>query len=195
MGEHVAEHVAARVGRPAAWWGMVMLVASEATLFGCLFGTYYYLRFETPHWPPDGLPEPRVVVPLVLSFTLAATAAPLLLATRAARAGRLAAARALLVLALVVQSGYLAYEVHDFDDQLTRFTPQTDAYGSIYFTLLGADHGHVAVGLLLDVWLLLKLSRGLTLYRLNALQAITVYWYAVLVLTLCVTGTLLSATV
>jgi len=174
---------------------MVMLVASEATLFGCLFGTYYYLRFETPHWPPDGLPEPRVVVPLVLSFTLAATAAPLLLATRAARAGRLAAARALLVLALVVQSGYLAYEVHDFDDQLTRFTPQTDAYGSIYFTLLGADHGHVAVGLLLDVWLLLKLSRGLTLYRLNALQAITVYWYAVLVLTLCVTGTLLSATV
>ena len=75
------------------------------------------------------------------------------------------------------------------------FTPQTDAYGSIYFTLLGADHGHVAVGLLLDVWLLLKLSRGLNRYRLNALQAVTVYWYAVVVLTLCVTGTLLSAAV
>ena len=126
---------------------------------------------------------------------LAATAAPMLLATRAARAGRLAAARALLVLALIVQSGYFAYEVHDFGDQLKAFTPQTDAYGSIYYTLLGADHGHVAVGLLLDLWLLLKLSRGLTLYRVNALQAVTVYWYAVAVLTLCVTGALVSAAV
>jgi heme/copper-type cytochrome/quinol oxidase subunit 3 len=184
-----------RAGRPVAWWGMVMLVASEATLFGCLFGTYYYLRFKTPHWPPAGVPEPRVAVPLILSFTLAAAAGPMLLATRAARAGRVAAARALVVLALVVQAGYFAYEVHDFGDQLKAFTPQTDAYGSIYYVLLGADHGHVAVGLLLDVWLLLKLARGLNTYRLHALQAITVYWYAVAVLTLCVTGTLLSATV
>jgi heme/copper-type cytochrome/quinol oxidase subunit 3 len=191
----VARIIPARAGRPVAWWGMVMLVASEATLFGCLFGTYYYLRFKTPHWPPVGVPEPRVVVPLILSFTLAATAGPLLLATRAARAGRVGIARLLLVLALIVQAGYFAYEVHDFGDQLKGFTPQTDAYGSIYYVLLGADHGHVAVGLLLDVWLLLKLARGLNTYRLNALQAVSVYWYAVVVLTLCVTGTLLSATV
>ena len=195
MSEHVVEHVASRGGRPVAWWGMVMLVASEATLFGCLFGTYFYFRFETPQWPPGGVPEPKIVVPLVLAFTLAASAGPMLLATRAARAGRLGAARAMLVVALVVQSGDFAYEVHDFQDQLKAFTPQTNAYGSIYYTLLGADHGHVAVGLLLDVWLLLKLSRGLTLFRINALQAVTVYWYAVAVLTLCVTGTLLSATV
>ena len=87
MSEHVFEHAATRGGRPIGWWGMVMLVASEATLFGCLFGTYFYLRFRTPHWPPDGLPEPKVAVPLILSFTLAATTAPMFLATRAAHAG------------------------------------------------------------------------------------------------------------
>ena len=43
--------------RPAGWWGMVVFVASEATLFGAFIGTYYYLRFKTPAWPPDGIPS------------------------------------------------------------------------------------------------------------------------------------------
>jgi heme/copper-type cytochrome/quinol oxidase subunit 3 len=179
--------------RPAAWWGMIMLVAAEATLFGCFVGTYFFLRFTTPVWPPDGVPRPNVVVPIVLAAVLASASAPMTLALRAARAARLASARGLVLLALVVQAGYFAYEVHDYARQLRAFTPKTDAYGSIYFTMLGADHAHVAVGLLLDAWLLLKLARGFTRYRVNALWAIAVYWYAVSAITLAVTATLVSA--
>jgi heme/copper-type cytochrome/quinol oxidase subunit 3 len=181
-----------RIGRPVAWWGMVMLVASEATLFGCLIGTYFFFRFESEHWPPEGVARPALVVPLVLAATLALSGGPMLLAVRVARGARVGAARLLLLAALVVQAGYFAYQVHDFRSQLEGLTPQTDAYGSIYYVLLGADHGHVAVGLLLDLWLLAKLTRGLTTYRLNALQAIAVYWYAVLTLTVVVTLTLVS---
>jgi len=171
---------------------MVMLVASESTLFGCLVGTYFYFSVGAASWPPAGVARPALVVPLILAIVLALVAAPLLLAVRSARAGRTVAAVALIMLALVVQAGYFAYQVHDFARQLRSFTPQTDAYGSIYYVLLGADHAHVAVGLLLDVWLLLKLSRGLTSYRLRALQAIAVYWYAVAAITLVVTLTLIS---
>jgi cytochrome c oxidase subunit 3 len=174
---------------------MAMLIASEVTLFGTFIGSYYYLRFSDAQWPPPGTPEPRVVVPLVLVGILATTSLTMQLAANAARRGRLWSTRALLACALAVQCGYLVYEVHDYLDQLHASTPQDGAYGSIYYTLLGADHAHVAVGLLLVLWLLLKLSRGLTLYRLNALQAIAVYWYAVAALTLLVTGTLLSAAV
>ena len=49
--------------------------------------------------------------------------------------------------------------------------------------LLGADHAHVFVGLLFNVWLLWKLARGLTTYRANAVQAIAWYWQFVNVLT------------
>jgi heme/copper-type cytochrome/quinol oxidase subunit 3 len=182
-------------GRPVAWWGIAMLIASEGTLFACLVATYFYLRFQAAQWPPPGVPEPAVAVPLALAFVLAAAGAPLVLATRAARVGRVAVVRALVALALVVQAGYFAYEVHDFGSQLHRFTPQTDAYGSIYYVLLGADHGHVAVGILLDLWLLLKLARGLTPFRVRAVQVVTVYWLAIAALTLVVTGTLLSAAV
>jgi cytochrome c oxidase subunit 3 len=164
-------------GRPVAWWGMLMLVASESTLFGVLLGTYFYLRFNSSSWPPDGIPPPGVAVPLILASVLAGSALLMRLGTRAA-----------IVLALVVQAGYFAYAVHDFQDKLHTFTPQTDAYGSIYYVLLGADHAHVAVGLLLDLWLLIN-------FRPIAMRLIAFYWYAVAALTLCVTGALLSAAV
>ena len=183
-----------RRGPSVAFWGMAMLIASEATLFGTFIGSYYYLRFSTPHWPPHGTPEPRVVVPLILVGVLATTSLPMQLAASAARGGRLWATRFLLVWALVVQCGYLVYEIHDYANQLRVSTPQDNAYGSIYYLLLGADHVHVAVGILLVVWLLWKLARGLTMYRLNAVQVVAFYWHAVNLLTLIVIGVLLSAT-
>ena len=53
---------------------------------------------------------------------------------------------------------------------------------------------HVAVGILLVVWLLWKLVRGLTMYRLNAVRAVAFYWHAVNLLTLIVLGVILSPT-
>jgi heme/copper-type cytochrome/quinol oxidase subunit 3 len=181
-----------RRGFPIGWWGMAMLVASEAMLFACFIATYFYFRFRTDPWPPAGIPEPKVVVPLVLALVLAVGSVPVSFAARAAARGGLGSARRLVFLALVVQTGYFAMQVQLYSDDLHVFTPQDNAYGSIYFLLLGADHAHVAVGLLFDVWLILKLARGLTRYRVDAARAIAFYWIAVSVLTLVVTGTVLS---
>ncbi len=187
--------LASRRRQPSvALWGMAMLVASEGTLLVGLIASYYYLRFSTATWPPRSDPRPEVVIPLVLVGVLATTSLPLQLAAFAARAGRLAATRLCLLWALVIQVGYLVYEVHDFARQVHHDPISTDAYSSIYFTLLGADHAHVAVGILLTVWLLWKLARGLTMYRLNAVQVVAFYWHAVNLLTLVITGVLLSAT-
>ena len=174
------------------WWGMALFVAAEATLFGVLVATYFYLRFKNLEWPPRGIPEPKLGVPLVLLGVLLVTSVPMQLALRAANAHRLGAARLLLGLASIVQAGYFAMQVHEYAGDLGRFAPADHAYASIYYTLLGADHAHVALGLLLDLWLLAKLARGLTRYRLNALSAITFYWHAVNVLTIAVTLTILS---
>ena len=170
-----------RGGPGLAFWGMAMLVAAEATLFGTFVGTYYYLRFESVHWPPPGTSEPRVVVPLIMVGILITSSIPMHLAARAVRRGRLWTTRLL-----------LAWATHDYVQQLHHSAPQDNAYSSIYYVLLGADHAHVAIGVLLVVWLLWKLTRGLTMYRLNATQAIAFYWHAVNVLTLIVLGVLLS---
>ena len=171
----------------AGWWGMAIFVASEATLFALLIGTYFYLRFKNVHWPPAGIPEPKLVVPLVLLGVLVATSIPVQLAARAGRAGRLGAAR-LCCSRRARRAGRLLRDAgaRVLGDDLGASRPQRHAYGSIYYMLLGADHAHVALGLLLNVWLLGKLARGLTPYRLNALQAIALYWHAVNVITIAV---------
>jgi cytochrome c oxidase subunit 3 len=186
MTEYAAPDPRARERFPLGWWGVAMLIATEAALFGMMVGAYFYLRFKALSWPPQGIPEPKLLVPLILLGVLLASTVPMWLAAHSATPRRW------LLLALLLQAGYFAMEVHQFADDLRHFTPQQHAYGSIYYTLLGADHGHVAVGLLLDVWLLWKLLHGMTRYRANALRAISLYWYGVAVLTLIVTLTVLS---
>jgi heme/copper-type cytochrome/quinol oxidase subunit 3 len=176
----------ARERFPLGWWGAAMLIASEAALFGMMVGSYFYLRFKNAHWPPPGVPEPKLVVPLILLAVLLATSFPMTMAVRSATPRRW------IMLALLVQSGYFAMQVTEFQDDLHHFTPQQGAYGSIYYTLLGADHGHVALGILLNAWLLWKLLHGMTEYRRKALRGIAFYWHAVNALTLVVTLTVLS---
>ena len=181
-----------RVARPSGWWGMVIFVATEATLFGTMIGTYFYLRFRTLHWPPTGVPEPKLVVPLVLTGVLVLTSVVMQLALGSAARGRLGLARLALLVALIVQSGYLAMQIHLFIGDLDKFSPNATAYASIYFTLVGAHHFHVLVGILLNAWLLLRFAAGLTNYRLVGLQATTFYWHFVNVLAVVVTLTQVS---
>ena len=149
---------ARRTARPSGWWGMAIFVATEATLFGTMIGTYFYLRFRTVHWPPAGVPEPKVVVPLVLTGVLVSTS-------------------------VLMQLAFAG---------LHTFSPNASAYASIYFTLVGAHHFHVLIGILLNAWLLLRFVGGLTNYRLIALQATTFYWHFVNVLAIVVTLTQVS---
>jgi heme/copper-type cytochrome/quinol oxidase subunit 3 len=171
---------------------MVGFVATEATLFGVLLGTYFYLRVRAVHWPPAGTPEPKVVLPLVLAATLAATTIPVFLGSRAATAGLARRAQMFFLAALIVQSSYFAIQVYEMASDVDKFTPQQSSYGSIYYTLLGAEHTHIAVGILMSAWLVLRLASGLTRYRLAAVRAIAFYWYAVavigVVVALCVTS-------
>jgi cytochrome c oxidase subunit 3 len=189
----VSEALSARRSLPAAVWGMVVLIVSESMLFACFIAAYFYLRFHNVEWPPPGIPKPDLAVPLILLAVLVTTSLPMQLASRAVRAGRLGATRLLLVWALVVQSGYFAYELHDYIDKRHQFDATSGAYGSIYFTLLGADHAHVLLGILFVLWLLWKLAWGVTTYRANAVQAVAWYWHAVNVITVAVVGTILSA--
>jgi cytochrome c oxidase subunit III len=183
---------AQRVARPNGWWGMAAFVATEATLFGTLIGSYYDLRFNATHWPPPGVPDPEVTLPLTLLAVLVATSVPVQLASNLARARRIGAAQLALLCALALQSAYLALQIHLYVDDLRKFTPQGSSYGSIYYTLVGAHHAHVVIGILLEAWFLLRLFGGVTNYRAVGLQATAFYWHAVNVLAVAVTIVQLS---
>jgi heme/copper-type cytochrome/quinol oxidase subunit 3 len=181
-----------RAARPNGWYGMLILVATEASLFGTLMASYVYLRFQTKTWPPHGVPMPAVTAPVVLALVLVASSLPMAFAARSANRGARGAALAGIACALVVQAVYLGFQLHLYADDLSRFRPSDDGYSSIYFTLLAVHHIHVAVGILFDVWLLARLSRRLTTYRRTAVAAIAFYWYFVGIVGLFVTATITS---
>jgi heme/copper-type cytochrome/quinol oxidase subunit 3 len=177
---------------PNGWWGMALLIATEATLFGTMIATYFYLRFQVVTWPPRGIEPPKLALPLALTAALVATSIPMFLAVRAARRGRSGAAVGWLVPAVLIQGGYLATQIVLYLDDLSKFSPKDTAYGSIYFTLLMAHHIHVFVGILLTLWIGYRLLGGLTAYRLTGIRAIALYWYFVNVAAIAVVLTQLS---
>jgi len=182
-----------RVAEPNGWWGMALFMCAEATLFGTLLATYFYLDFDARRWPPAGIKAPSVVLPLLGTAVLVSMSLPMVLAARAARAGRRRPASQLIAFALVVQCCYLALQILLFRHDLNDFSPKATAYGSIYFTILAAHHAHVLFGILLDAVVLAYVAaRGLTNYWLIGVRGVALYWHVVNVLAVLVVLTQLS---
>jgi heme/copper-type cytochrome/quinol oxidase subunit 3 len=117
----------------------------------------------------------------------------MVMAAIAAGRGRVGATWTLVLVATLVQCGYLAWQITSYVSDLHKFSPSGTAYGSIYFTLIGADHGHVLVGILLDLWVLARLITGrMTSYRLVTVRAVAFYWVVVNLVTVAVTLTQVS---
>jgi heme/copper-type cytochrome/quinol oxidase subunit 3 len=185
--------VARRAARPNGWWGMALFLTAEVSLFGTMIGTYFFLRFNTKQWPPAGTPEPRLIAPVVLTIVLVGAGFLVHLSLRAARDGRRAFTLVALAVATCVQATYLVIQLVLMSDDISRTSPRTSAYASIYYTVTGASHAHVAVGLLLDLWLLGRLAFAITPYRLVGLWTTSLYWQVVNALTVAVLLTVLSA--
>jgi heme/copper-type cytochrome/quinol oxidase subunit 3 len=191
----VAEAARLRTGKPNGWWGMLIFIATEATLFAVFIAAYFYLRFKAVEWPPPSAAQPQPLVPSILTAVLVSTSIPMQMASSAALAGRLRTTRIGLFVALFLGSGYLAMQLYRFVTQVRLYPPSEDAYDSILHTLSGGHHAHVLVALLLNVWLLLRLDRGLTNYRAIGVQSVTLYWHFVNALAVAVLLTVQSPTI
>lgn len=182
-----------RLAEPNGWWGMALFLCAEVALFGTLIGSYFYLDFQAKQWPPAGIKSPSVLLPLLATGVLVAMSLPMFLAARSARAGRRGNVIALIVVALAVQSCYLALQILLFRHDLNQFSPQGSAYGSIYFTLLAVHHAHVLLGILLDLTVLFFLAyRGLTNYWLIGVRGLALYWHVINVVAVLVVFTQLA---
>lgn len=181
------------VSRPNGWWAMLLLIATEAALFAALIASYFYIRFKSVHWPQDGVPDPKWVVPLISTGLLVSTAFPLLVAERAVFRGRRVLLRLALLAALALGTAYFLLQLYQLRDDWRHFPPQTNAYSSLYFTLIGAHWVHVGAGLLLLGWVELRALLGHVGPERNvAVQVTVLYWYFLAALALAILATTLS---
>jgi heme/copper-type cytochrome/quinol oxidase subunit 3 len=168
--------------RAFGWWGMVWLIGTEATLFALLIASYFYLRFRyEPTWPPDGLPEPELGLPLAMTVILWSSSVPVHLAEQGIRAGNQGRLRAGLAAGFVLGATFLVMTLAvEWPITLDEFGPTTNAYGSLFFTITGFHASHVLVGLVFNLWTQVRAWRGaFDEHRHLTVQNFTLYWHFV----------------
>ena len=179
-------HVGARpgpcelpVGRAPGWWGMALVVATDATIFALLLASYGYLGFAgNGPWPPPGSERPQLAIPLVGTVVLLASSAPIAWAEAGIRRGDVRRLAIGIGIAMALSAGFVVLQAIE----LTRkaFAPQTNAYGSAFFTITSFHGLHVIVALLLGAVLLVRAWRGgLDRERHLAVQNVALYWHFV----------------
>jgi heme/copper-type cytochrome/quinol oxidase subunit 3 len=169
------------IGRPTGWWGMLVVIATEAALFAILLASYFFVRFTTPGpWPPDGIAEPKLLKPLVMTVLLMASSATVYAAELGIRAGNRRRLHAGIAATFLLGTSFLVLQGFEYDEKLQEFDPQTDAYGSFFYTITGLHGSHVVVGLLLLAWTQFFAWRGAYAAENHvAVQVSALYWHFV----------------
>jgi heme/copper-type cytochrome/quinol oxidase subunit 3 len=165
------------------WWGMVLFVATEATLFTVLLASYFYIRFKTSTgWPPDGIADPRLLRATVMTALLTASGFVMYAAETAIRRGKPRALVLGLGATFLLGIAFLGIQLWETVEVAKEFTPRTNTYGSLVFTITGAHSAHLVVGLLLLAWVQARAwFRSYTPKRHLGVQMAAMYWYFVVV--------------
>jgi cytochrome c oxidase subunit III len=165
-------------GRSVGWWGMVVVIATEATIFLGLLSTYFFLRASSPQWPPPGIKPPELPVIAVFSVVLIASSAPIFWAEAGISAGRQGPLRVGLVVSFLMGAAFLANEGYEWSHLDFRWTD--NAYSSIFYATTGLHGLHVLVGLLINLVVQAKAWSGkLSAERHVTMEVFSLYWHFV----------------
>jgi heme/copper-type cytochrome/quinol oxidase subunit 3 len=166
-----------------AWWGMLLLVATEAALFATLIASYFYLRWYTDGgWPPSGV-DPKVLRPAFFTGAMVLSGATMLVAQLGVRRGSRALLNVGLALTLAFGLTFIGLQAWDFVEKTKEFVPQDDAYSSLVYILTGAHAAHVVIGVLILGWILVRALRGAySADRHMGVSVLALYWQFVVVL-------------
>ena len=143
------------------FWGMWGLITTEALLFSALIASYFYLRFRAPVWPPPGYPPPDLALPLIMTVILWSSSYPVHLADRAIKRGDQRGLRRGLLAGWLLGATFLCLQLFkEYPDTLKLFSPRSNAYGTMFFTLTGFHGFHVFAGLAISVFVQVRAWQG-----------------------------------
>jgi cytochrome c oxidase subunit III len=162
----------------------LFLITAEVMLFGGLGSGFFMLRLGAAVWPPPLQPRLPVLVTGLNTLVLLGSSVAMVAAGRARGRRDVGGVRRCLQLAAALGALFLAVQGYEWV-RLVRFglTTSSGAYGTTFYTLIGAHAAHVVAAL---VWLgvmLLSMRRGVLSTGTAAwLAACAMYWHFVVAL-------------
>ena len=167
-----------RRGYETGWWGMVVLIATEAMIFAGLLSSYFFLRAVSKEWPQGGIEPPELKLIVPFTFVLLGSSIPIFWAEAGIRKGRQRTLRIGLLLSFLMGAAFLGNQVYEYR-QLT-FGLRDNAYASIFYVTTGLHGLHVLVGLLMNLVIQLKAWMGkFTAERHLTVAVFSLYWHFV----------------
>jgi cytochrome c oxidase subunit 3 len=166
-------------GYGRGFWGVSVLIATEGMLFLALVATYFFLRATSNAWPPPGIEVPKLDARAwIFTAVLVGSSIPILFAEAAVTRGRMRAVGVGLAVSALMGAAFLVNTIIDF--RALTFGWGTDAYGSIYYVIVGLHATHVAAGLIISVVVQVKLWRRLVdAEHHTSVEVFSLYWHFV----------------
>ncbi len=162
--------------RGTAGIALLVVLASETIFFGTLLSAYFFLRASLATWPLGSITLARLLVPAANTFLLLISALTMYLGLRSIRRNKVEALKAWLILTLAIGLVFVAAQVFEFNRSGMKITDQ--AFGGVFFTLIGFHAVHVIAGVIMLVLLLWRAFQGdFTARRHTAIQVGAWFWY------------------
>ena len=161
----------------SGWWGMLTVIATEASLFAYLLFSYFYIAAQvTSPWPPEG--RPRLELAIAGTVLLLLGSVTMWWGERGIRAGRRGQLLIGLGVSVLLALAFVGLEGIEWSRK--TYTLMSNAYGSLYFTITGFHLLHVLVGVamltMLFVWTLLDYFG---VRRHSTISIAVMYWHFV----------------
>lgn len=128
-------------------YAMWCVIATEAMLFACMFAAYYYLGNNEDRWLLE--PAPELLYPLVMLGIIVTSNLVIYWGHRQVNAQQYGSARAALWIAFLLGAAFLAVQGIEMGSHWHILTPDSDSYGSIFYTIEFLDTAHTVFGMLI----------------------------------------------
>ncbi|HEY0368370.1 MAG TPA: cytochrome c oxidase subunit 3 [Chthoniobacterales bacterium] len=173
---HVMDH------RSPIWWGNVMLLCIETTMFALLVASYFYIHMNYAAWPPPR-PEnsnyrtnPDLGFATINLLIILASVVPMAIVDKAClRRDLRTVQRGMLIMVLI---GLVTIALRFLEFNALQFRWDDNAYAGIVWTTVGMHLLHLVTGtaenLLMCLWVWIK---GMDDKHARDIRVGCVYWY------------------
>jgi heme/copper-type cytochrome/quinol oxidase subunit 3 len=160
------------------WWGMSMVIVTEAVLFGSLLSAYLYIRSGADDWPLGGIEKPTLMLPLIGTVLLLGSSIPMAAGEKSIKSGGQTGLCLGLGIAFVMAAAFLAVQGYEYATE--KFGVTENAYTSLFFVVTGIHGLHVLGGLAFNGWVQARAFAGhFTQHNHEAVRNVALYWHFV----------------
>ena len=147
-----------QVPHTPGWWGTLIALLADGTLFISLLFSYYFLWTVSQQWPPPGFRDISLVLPIAAFTSLLIAGGAATWAASRMRRGQSGGAQLAYLAAAVFGIAFIALQVAAL---LTAdVSAKEHAYGALLYTISGFQVVHVGAAVLMAGFGLMRVRRG-----------------------------------